>query len=233
MENRPLVQSQCCCGNYLLRVSWSSITFCGPLKSTEEITFLLKQYMTSTQLGWDSAAGYSEPSDPFHTNYKSICIIYGLPITVKVTDLALNVLRSLIPFISYALHFLRQSLKRVDGTFGKSRSLTRFWSRSRSRSRTSVEMEKVQGVALGSKDLLAVFSRQRVSLTLFTSPTSADNSLVTTSGQRKVAEESNQNQKKANPQTPAPPTPPSPKSTRKSPRSTSKLNVSDRPHTAD
>lgn len=124
MENCPLVQSQCCFGNYLLRVSWSSITFCGPFKSIQEITFLLKQYMTSTQLGWDSAAGYSEPSDHFHTNYNSICIIYGLPITVKVTDLALNVLRSLIPFISYALHFLRQSLKRVDGTFGKSRSLT-------------------------------------------------------------------------------------------------------------
>lgn len=178
MENRPLVQSQCCFGNYLLRVSWSSITFCGPFKSIQGITFLLKQYMTSTQLGWDSAAGYSEPSDHFHTNYKSICIIYGLPITVKVTDLALNVLHSLIPFISYALHFLRQSLKRVDGTFGKSRSLTRFWRRSRSRSRTSVEMEKkVQGVALGSKDVLAFFSRQRVPLTLFTSPTSADNSL--------------------------------------------------------
>lgn len=170
MENRPLVQSQSCFGIYLLCVSWSSITSCGPFKSIEEITFLLKQYMTLTQLGSDSAAGYSEPSNPFHTNYKSICIIYGLPITVKVTDLALNVLHSLIPFISYALHFLRQSLKRVDGTFGK------VWRRSRSRSRTSVEMEKRQGVALGSKDVLAFFSRQRVSRTLFTSPTSADNS---------------------------------------------------------
>lgn len=104
MENRPLVQSECCFGNYLLRVSWSSITFCGPFKSIEERTFLLKQYMTLMQLGWDSAARYSEPSDHFHTNYKSICIIYGLPITVKVTDLALNVLRSLIH--SFHMHYI-------------------------------------------------------------------------------------------------------------------------------
>lgn len=58
-----------------------------------------------------------------------------------------------------------------------------------------------------------VFSRQCISLTLFMSPTSADNSLksspplpqntiVTTSGKRNVAEESNQNQKKAKPKTP-------------------------------
>lgn len=154
----------------------------------------------------------------FHINYKSICIIYGLPITVKVTDLALNVPRSLIH--SFHMHYiffvkvfneLMAHLESLARSLARSPSLRRFGD-----NQEAAHGECWDGKSEGSCTRLqwrpGVFS-QCISLALFMSPTSADNSLksspplpqntiVTTSGKRNVAEESNQNQKKAKPKTP-------------------------------
>lgn len=116
VESCPLVQSKCGSGSFLLCVSvFTHILWPFQIYSGKNFSF--KTIHDINAAGMRLGGRIFTAQRHFHINYKSICIIYRPPIKVKVTDLALNVLGSLIN--SFHMHYIF-SVK-VFNAFGKSR----------------------------------------------------------------------------------------------------------------